>query len=582
MRSGLKSGPAVRLSLAVFLQAAAVGCGLQLVLQGEPDGSADSGTDAGDALDIVHPDDATVETADMPDAAPDAVLDADGDTITDADEGSGDSDGDTLPNRLDPDSDGDGWSDAVEAGDTLLETGPVDTDADTVPDFLDRDSDGDGLADADEGTVYCTNRLDPDTDDDGCDDLAEVNFRSDPCDPASLCRTDYLFIVPFEEPPDPAALTVVLSTNWQVADIYFLVDISATMADELTQLRSSFPATVVPGAFAAMPDVRFGLGAFDDYPVAPFGGASDVAFAPVAPVSPESATVQAALDALATGDGGDGAGSHAAALWTLATSDASRVLPAFTLPDCPAPETAGVYPCLREQAVPLVVLITDRAFHDGAAGGASYGGPVGGVVPPTFDEAAVKLSERGMRILGFDTSGVATNAARPDLEALAAATGAVTGDGNPLVWTVEPDGAGIGAVVVDSLATFATEVPVEVRLALVDDPTDEVDAVAAFVDYLEVDVSGSGVRDPVSGELRFCTAGFPTADRDGDGHDEAVGPVPPGITMCGVVVARENTTVPAGLEPAIFRAELWALVDGRYPVDERELYFVVPPEIWGP
>jgi hypothetical protein len=125
--------------------------------------------------------------------------------------------------------------------------------------------------------------------------------------------------------------------------------------------------------------------------------------------------------------------------------------------------------------------------------------------------------------------------------------------------------------------TFALDVPIEVRLSLRDDPSDGVDTIAAFVDHVELDVSGRLVRDPSSGETRPCTAGYPTSARNGDGYTDAVGPMPPGVCICGVVVPKPNTTVPAMMAAQIFRATLHAEIDGRSPVDARDVYFFVPP-----
>ena len=61
-----------------------------------------------------------------------AVLDADADGLTDAQEGDGDADGDGIPDRFESNFD--------------------DADSDGIPDDLDTDSDSDGLPDAVEGT----------------------------------------------------------------------------------------------------------------------------------------------------------------------------------------------------------------------------------------------------------------------------------------------------------------------------------------------------------------------------------------------------------------------------------------------
>jgi hypothetical protein len=143
--------------------------------------------------------------------------DDDGDGIRNDHEGCGegtDSDGDGIPDYQDTDSDNDGVPDEVEGGGGALDTAPPDFDGDGVADFRDGDSDNDGVGDGDEdrngdgllgqcvglceygvtecgpaqtcqadGTCYpavtflCadgeTDRLDPDTDDDGLGDALE-------------------------------------------------------------------------------------------------------------------------------------------------------------------------------------------------------------------------------------------------------------------------------------------------------------------------------------------------------------------------------------------------------------------------
>ncbi len=78
------------------------------------------------------------------------LRDADGDGISDAEEGLGDTDGDGTPDFLDRDSDGDTILDRDEAGDRDVRTPARDTDGDGRPDFRDLDSDGDGISDRDE------------------------------------------------------------------------------------------------------------------------------------------------------------------------------------------------------------------------------------------------------------------------------------------------------------------------------------------------------------------------------------------------------------------------------------------------
>lgn len=119
-----------------------------------------------------------------------ALVDSDGDTITDADEGAAfanDSDHDGTPDYLDHDSDGDGISDHIEAGDGDSATPPFDSDHDGVPDFRDIDSDGNLLLDAQEGSADTDHDgvpdfADPDNDGDQADDAFEVLAAGMDCD----------------------------------------------------------------------------------------------------------------------------------------------------------------------------------------------------------------------------------------------------------------------------------------------------------------------------------------------------------------------------------------------------------------
>jgi uncharacterized repeat protein (TIGR01451 family) len=95
------------------------------------------------------------------------TLDADGDSVFDDVEGSGDADGDGIPNNLDLDADDDGILDANEwrsgSGDDFCADTTLDTDDDGTPNCQDNDVDGDGTA----------NFLDTDSDGDGIPDESE-------------------------------------------------------------------------------------------------------------------------------------------------------------------------------------------------------------------------------------------------------------------------------------------------------------------------------------------------------------------------------------------------------------------------
>jgi len=94
-----------------------------------------------------------------------------------------DTDLDGIADSLDVDSDNDGIFDVIEAGGTdpdgdgMIGSGPiVDTDNDGWSDITDPDNGGVPLADGDVDSDCLENRVDPDSDGDGCLDVIEAGF----------------------------------------------------------------------------------------------------------------------------------------------------------------------------------------------------------------------------------------------------------------------------------------------------------------------------------------------------------------------------------------------------------------------
>ena len=124
------------------------------------------------------------------------AVDADGDGISDADEGAAtnvDTDGDGTPDFQDPDADGDGIDDYREGGDTDPATAPVDSDHDGMPDFRDTDSDNNGRPDGLDGAGDVDSDGTPDFadgDDDGDAIPDAVELGADPLNPVNTDGTD--------------------------------------------------------------------------------------------------------------------------------------------------------------------------------------------------------------------------------------------------------------------------------------------------------------------------------------------------------------------------------------------------------
>jgi hypothetical protein len=557
----------------MFMIAALVmACGSPVTVGGDADG--------GD----VQPDPDEEDTATEPveDPTPDPVedplpdgaeeMDTDGDTILDLDEGrweSGgpvDTDGDTTPDFEDTDSDGDTILDSDEAGDTDLDTAPEDCDEDGVPNFRDRDSDDDGLSDARElelGTDLC----DEDSDDDGYTDLMEEAYGSDPLDDSESPGTygDFVFLVPYNDEPDPTLDTLVFSTNLQMADVYFAIDQSGSMTGEINQLRTSLSTVVVPGVRAEIADSWFGVAAFQDCT-----GSCPNGMANLQNVTNTISDVEAALTSMSTGCGGRE--PYTQVLYATASGDLSPysawggVHPRTWA--CSGPGTIG-WPCFRPRAVPIIIQIGDEDFDEATD-----------ICTPgtTHTEAIDAINTIEAKYIGIN-SGTGGYSARADMETIANGTGSVDSAGDPLVFDIPSDGSGLGTQVVNAVSEVATAVPIRVDAIAHDDPSDMTDAVATFIDRIETNTTGSSIWDPILEEMRTCTSGLSVSTPGTAPTVDYFELVEPGISVCFDIVPERNTTIPASTVPLLFAATIEVLGDEHTPLDERTIYFIVPPEI---
>jgi hypothetical protein len=531
------------------------------------------------------------------DGIPDYMdIDSDNDTIRDMDERNVDTDEDGMPNYRDQDSDGDGIPDRDEAGDEELSTPPVDTDEDRVPDFLDRDSDSDGLSDAWEAE----NGTDPtkdDTDGDGTSDLIEVGAGTDPLDFTNNPRTEgnFVFIMPFNEEPIPPQDTLVFTTDIQKADVYFLIDTSGSMSDEVFNLRDSLRDTVVPGIGAEIPDVWFGLMRFDDCP----WDCGDTSIKNVCNLTGDIGTVQTALNSITDWCGGWE--PYTMALYITASGDPGPLAPRT----CSDPAAMIGYPCFRDGSIPILVMLGDEAFYEGI----DYCSPSKSVA-----EAVAAINGISGKYIGVNSGD-----SRPDMVTVATGTGSVDIGGNPLVFNVPSNGTGLGAQVVDAVALLANQVPIEVSTARRDDPVDGIcmtsslervpccctDAGGAPVDCFDLGrttmapCAGGDMLEPVDASVEFiekivpntvggvadpanptivCVGGLETADRTGDGIPDVFTAVLPGTPVCFDIYALMNDIVEPLEIPQTFLCEIDVVGDGITVLSTRKVYFLVPPE----
>jgi hypothetical protein len=134
----------------------------------------------------------------------------------------------------------------------------------------------------------------------------------------------------------------------------------------------------------------------------------------------------------------------------------------------------------------------------------------------------------------------------------------------PVIFRISGTGSGLGdavATAVEVLTGFGT---LDVSAVAVDDASDAVDALG-FVSRIEPTVTAP---EP-------CATGLTVA---GDAFVD----VRPGTTVCFVIHAAQNTIVEPTTEPQIFMATIQVWGDHVTVLDERDVYFLVPPVIEGP
>jgi hypothetical protein len=406
--------------------------------------------------------------------------DGDGDLVADSLEVPEDKDGDTdddgSPDKADPDSDADGVPDADEAQNPLLDPGeggqmrddacdPVaDTDADGAPDLRDRDSDNDGVADLQESAIDpgglkgC--RVLPDCDGDGVIDLVEIAAGSLATDASSVPEDAGLyFVLPYQGGELTRDFT--FATGVARADVYFLVDTTASMQPAIDALKTSLSSTIIPtilnGDLQANPPIQpigdawIGAGEVRDVPWGAYGQPGDAIYrnrfmiggkavpGNVAPPVKNGANfdpppnVQAILGSLTAAGGGDGPEATTQALWIASTNKpyAATGLGVWT-PEQPYPAPCsdpGMFavPCFRPGSLPVFVIVTDAAFHNGPMAAHAYDPAVAGGTK-TYAETISALDAIHARVVGVPVAGGNPGAARADLSDLAKKTGSLYHD----------------------------------------------------------------------------------------------------------------------------------------------------------
>jgi len=361
----------------------------------------------------------------------------------------------------------------------------------------------------------------------------------------------------FDVPLDggPVNADMVLEAEVGRADVVFLIDITSSMQEEIDQVRTRLRDRIAPAIREAIPDSQIAVTTHADFPRSPYGQVGrDEPFTLVSPSTADIARAQAAVDSIRLGSGVDPPESQVEALYQIATGEG---LPGY-VPASGGCPTGGIgYACVRRDALPVILLFTDEAMHNGPSPTMphAYDPLILGVSPHQFDDSVRELQRIGARVIGFDSG---EGAGAPDLRTLAVRTGTVDGSGRPLVFDIGSRADRLTEEVVGAVRTFASTVVQDVDAVVRDaDSGDGVDARTLVESVRPVSAS------PMSGIGSIDTANDIFVD------------VLAGTMLTFEIVTRAGIVVP-GNEPKIVRAEVVFRGNGRTRLGSQIVFLVVP------
>jgi hypothetical protein len=538
--------------------------------------------------------------------------DSDRDGLSDQVEGapSTDTDGDGTPDFMDVDSDNDGYTDADESrraypryesmARALTCGGAGDNcdGSDSVPNQRDADSDDDGFTDREE-FMAGTNPCAADTDGDGATDLIESAAMSDGRSADSRPPENSLYVVlPYYPPPMPGMhefREFTFSTRIRLADVFFLVDNSASMQPVIAALRSNL-STIVAGVQRAIPDVRVGVGSFDSMPFLPCGqpgNPGDYTLWIRQAMSPDVSASQRAFDNMRTIDddtrqnffGGDNPEDQTEAIYEVIAGGGSRGHesdPAALLSvrnalnpagngwvprvdparDCGATASNPRYGwgCFAEGRVPIVVLASDAPWYDGCFSfdAMTYRSTQG----HNCEEVVAALNTRGGFFVGIDVGAGVGGFTYTNSQVLAMRTRTVDGSGAPVVFG---PGRAVGAVasqVVDAVTRLAGSSRQDITTRTEADPAATgLPAGRTTAEFIRAVTPVRGVPASPEGYERHDTTTFYSV-----------------LPTTQVIFRADffNDFVEGGATAKLFRATINVLGRGGTVVDTRPVFIVVP------
>lgn len=303
----------------------------------------------------------------------------------------------------------------------------------------------------------------------------------------------------------PIRVPFVVPAALRRVDVFFLLDATGSMIDEIDNVREGLRDEVVPGVAAVIPDAWFGVGLVGEFPYAPHGSPGVLPYELRLPVTRDVLAVEGALERLPSWRNVDEPEAQVEGLYQVATGAGWEDLIPPVL-GCPGGGAGGA--CFRETALPVVLLVTDAPFHDGPPGVAPESPYDFEPAPHGYGDAIRALRELGAFVIGLAATDLGVDSPRAHLDALARDTGTVDGAGRPLTVDIGRRGDRVDQGVVAAVSRLATDLPLDVVARFEDVRGDRVDAATLVASVRAASASPpDGVSELVGAEARGARPG---------------------------------------------------------------------------
>jgi hypothetical protein len=428
--------------------------------------------------------------------------------------------------------------------------------------------------------------LSADTDGDGAPDYIEDALGTDPALPADNPSSRGMIVVIEPYNGTPSAAPIEIAPLISKADVFFLMDATGSLGGTLGALSSGLSTVIIPSLSSTLPGTAVGIGTYGDFPTDTYGYATDIPFSLKHRVmtmnsSTAISSLQTVAQSLAAAGGADGPESSWEALHQVATGagtyEGGAAVPPWNAATAypaaiPSGEEAGTLPGagFRDGALRVIVWCTDAPGHNSSSF-ASY--DYSGITSPSSLDVVGELSDGPFKVIGIRIGSDAE--AKEDQFFAVNATysrvpegvvGGLAKDANgdcPLQLDVPYDGAGFANAVVAAYSGLVGHAKFErMSVVLTDDPSDGVDAVASFAQYVQAEYLG----------------GPAVIDTNHDGHPDAFLKAAVGSSLSFTLMPRTNASVAQGGSAKVYKAELSLNGDGHYVLGKRTVCFVVPPK----